>query len=231
MTTATKVKKNTKTAIMDAAELVMAEHGVDGATINQIVSEAGANIAAIHYHFKSRDGLIAAMLSRRGRSTSERRLELIREFEQSGAAPTSIDIVRFLADPMIELLEKHGEAGRRYLRFLARLQSDRKGHLSSTAIQVQHERKHFPEIRERMLDLAGQACPDISENELIERITMVIDAMLQSFSNAQFMSTEWEAGEQHDELQRYTMNLKSFLAGGLAASAVNGAEQTITAEV
>ena len=217
MTIATKVKKDTKTAIMDAGELVMAEHGVDGATIHQIVSEAGANIAAIHYHFNSRDGLITAMLSRRGRSTSERRLEMIREFDQSGAAPTSMDVVRFLVDPMIELLEEHGESGRRYLRFLARLQSDRKGQLSSTAIQVQQERKHYPEIRERMLDLAGQACPDISEMELMERLTMVVDTMLQSFANAEFMSTEWEADEQHSKLLRYTMNLKNFLAGGLAA--------------
>ena len=230
MTTATKVKKDTKTAIMDAAELVMAEHGVDGATINQIVSEAGANIAAIHYHFNSRDGLITAMLSRRGRSTSERRLEMIREFDESGAAPTPMDVVRFLVDPMIELLEEQGEAGRHYLRFLARLQSDRKGRLSGTAIQVQHEQKYYPEIRERMRDLAGRACPDISETELIERLTMVIDAMLQSFANAEFMSTEWEADEQQDELARYTMNLKSFLAGGLAAPAYKCADQNTTAK-
>ena len=230
MPTTQAIKKDTKEAIMDAAEIVMAEHGVDGASIRAIVSKAGANTAAIHYHFNSRDGLITAMLGRRGRSTSERRLELIREFDQTGAAPTSMDVVRFLVDPMIELLEEQGDAGRRYLRFLARLQSDRKGKLSGTAIQVQHERKYYPEIRERMLDLAGQACPDISETELIERITMVIDAMLQSFANAEFMSTEWEADEQHDELMRYTMNLKSFLAGGLAAPAFNGTDQSTTQE-
>ncbi|MFP6582381.1 MAG: TetR/AcrR family transcriptional regulator [Candidatus Hydrogenedentota bacterium] len=219
MTTAKIVKKDTKTAIMDAAEFVMAEHGVDGATISQIVSKAGANIAAIHYHFNSRDGLITAMLGRHGRFTSERRLELIREFDESGVTPKPMDVVSFLVDPMIELLEEQGEAGRRYLRFLARLQSDRKGRLSGTAIQVQHERKYYPEIRLRMLDLTGRACPDISETELRERLTMIIDTMLQSFANAEFMSTEWEEDEQYDELQRYTMNLKNFLTGGLAAPA------------
>lgn len=221
MTTAIKVKKDTKTAIMDAAEIVMSEHGVDGATISQIVKRAGANIAAIHYHFNSRDGLITAMLGRPDRSTSERRLELICDFDESGVTPKPITIVNFLVDPMIELLEEQGEAGRQYLRFLARLQSDRKGRLSGTAIQVQHERKYYPEIRLRMLDLAGQACPDISEMELMERLTMVVDTMLQSFANAEFMSTKWEADEAHEELLRYTMNLKNFLAGGLAAPVAN----------
>lgn len=213
------VKKDTKAAIMDAAEIVMAEHGVDGASIRAIVSKAGANTAAIHYHFNSRDGLIKAMLKRHGRSTSERRLAMIREFDRTGALPVPMDVVRFLVDPMIELLEQQGEAARRYLRFLARLQSDRKGGLSSTAIQVQEERKFYPEIRVRMLELVRQACPNVSETELKERLTMIIDTMLQSFANAEFMSTEWEKDEQHDELQRYMMNLKNFLAGGLAAPA------------
>ncbi|MFP6584178.1 MAG: hypothetical protein VCD00_16700, partial [Candidatus Hydrogenedentota bacterium] len=52
-----------------------------------------------------------------------------------------------------------------------------------------------------------------------QRLTMVIDTMLQSFANAEFMSTEWETDEQHDELLRYTANLKTFLEAGLAAAA------------
>jgi AcrR family transcriptional regulator len=219
MPTAQAIKKDTKEAIMDAGEIVMAEHGVDGASIRAIVTMAGANTAAIHYHFGSRDGLIKAMLARHGRSTSERRLEMIREFDRTGEAPLAMDIVRFLVDPMIEFVEQEGEAGRRHLRFIARLQSDRKGRLSGTAIQVQAERKFYPEIGVRMLDLAGRACPNVSETEKRERITMIIDTMLQSFANAEFMSTEWEANEQRDELRRYTMNLKNFLAGGLAAPA------------
>ena len=60
MPTEQALKKDTKTAIMDAAEIVMAEHGVDGASIRAIVGRAGANTAAIHYHFNSREGLIEA---------------------------------------------------------------------------------------------------------------------------------------------------------------------------
>lgn len=211
MTTATKVKKDTKTAIMDAAEIVMAEHGVDGATISQIVSKAGANIAAIHYHFNSREGLVEAIVGRRRDHVSRRRLEMIQEFDRGGCTPTPMDVVNFLVDPMIELLEQKGEAGRRWLRFLARLQSDRMG------LHILMEREQFPKVRMRLRDIIKQSCPELSEAETNERLTMMIDTMLQFFANAKFMSSVWEPDVKHDELSRYTMNLKSFLAGGLAA--------------
>ncbi len=213
------VKKDTKAAIMDAAEIVMAEHGIDGASIRAIVAKAGANTAAIHYHFNSREGLIEAMIRRRGKSVSLRRLEMIREFDQTGAAPAPIDVVNLLVDPMIELLEQQGEAGRRFLRFLVRIQFDRRSQSHGTALHILKEREHHPEIRIRLSDMIGQACPEVSDTELEQRLTMTIDTMLQSFANAEFMSTEWETDEQHGELLHYTANLKTFLAAGLAAPA------------
>ena len=215
------VKKDTKTAIMDAAEIVMAEHGVDGATIRTIVGMAGANTAAIHYHFNSRDGLIEAIIGRRGKFLTQWRLEMIAEFDRTGGVPTPMDIVNFLVDPHIELLKHKGEAGRRFLRFIARLQSDRRNQTQGTGLHTLKEREYYPEAHVRLSHMLRQACPDVSDIELEVRLTMMNDTMLQSHSNAEFMSTKWETDEQHGELLRYTANLKTFLAGGLAAPASN----------
>ena len=144
---------------------------------------------------------------------------MIHEFDQTGVAPTPIDLVNFIVDPMIELLEKNGEAGRRFLRFIARLQFDRKNQSNGTGLQVQEERKYYPEIRARLSDMIGEACLKVSKVEQEQRLTMVIDTMLQSLANAEFMSTEWETDERYDELLRYTANIKTFLEAGLAAPA------------
>lgn len=213
MTATRATQKDTKTAIMDAAEILMAEHGINGISNRAILAKAGANTAALHYHFNSREGLIEAMIARRGLFTSVRRVELIAEFDRSGRAPTPMDIVNIVVDPMIELLQKKGDAGRRFLRFIARLQSDRAG------IHHLEERKHFPEIRERLFDMIRQACPEVPESELQQRATMLTDAVLQSVANAECMTTEWTNGDQHTELMRFVANLKTFLAGGLAAPA------------
>lgn len=211
------VKKDTKAAIMDAAEILMAEHGLNGASIRAIVAKAGANTAAIHYHFNSREGLVAAILRRSGGYVSRRRLEMIQEFDRGGGTPTPMDVVNLLVDPMIELLVREGEAGRRFLRFIARLQFDRRSQPEGSALHIQEERKYYPEIRQRLTRLAEQACPDVSDTDLKQRINMAIDTLLQSLANAEFMSTEWESNEQCDELPRFAANLKAFLAAGLAA--------------
>jgi AcrR family transcriptional regulator len=54
--------ERTRTALLDAARRVVRDHGLAGATSRQITAEAGANLAAITYHFGSKDELVAEAL-------------------------------------------------------------------------------------------------------------------------------------------------------------------------
>src|SRR5580704_13510890 len=49
---------------MDAAERLFAERGIDAVSLRTINAEAGYSVAALHYHFATRDGLIRALLAR-----------------------------------------------------------------------------------------------------------------------------------------------------------------------
>jgi AcrR family transcriptional regulator len=213
MSTTPTTKKDTKTAIMDTAETMMAEHGINGVSIRAILSEAGANSAALHYHFNSKDGLIEEMISRHGRTPTLRRREMIAEFKAKGVSPVPDDIVDFIVDPMIGLLEEKGEGARRFYRFIARLQSDR------TGIHRLVEEKYFPEVKKHLRQMLQEACPDVMIDELETRTTMMLDTLLQSLSNAEFMTKEWEDDGHHGELKLFAARLKTFLVGGLAAPA------------
>lgn len=52
----------TRTGLLDATRRVVQEHGLAGATSRRITTEAGANLAAITYHFGSKDQLVADAL-------------------------------------------------------------------------------------------------------------------------------------------------------------------------
>lgn len=201
----------TKTAIMDAAERLMAEHGVNGISIRAILSEAGANPAALHYHFGSRDKLIEAILARRGRAMNLRRRELLDEIEGRPAPPGVRDIADALVDPFLEMLRRDGDAARRFIRFLARLQFDR------STIHREIEDRYFPDIRKRIARMLRNACSHLERPELERRVTMLLDTMFYSLGNAELMADEWEGGADADALTEYADSLKSFLAGGLAA--------------
>jgi len=66
--------------IVVTAERLFAEHGIDGVSLRQIAAEAGsANNSAVHYHFGSKHGLVAAIFQHRlPQLLSERRLLLAR---------------------------------------------------------------------------------------------------------------------------------------------------------
>lgn len=53
---------NTKDTLLAAAIQVFADKGFDAATVRDICGRAKANVAAINYHFGSKDGLYVAVL-------------------------------------------------------------------------------------------------------------------------------------------------------------------------
>lgn len=55
---------DTKTKILDAAERLIIELGAEKASMRKITDEAGVNVAAINYHFGSKDNLISAIVTR-----------------------------------------------------------------------------------------------------------------------------------------------------------------------
>ena len=204
-------EKDSRTAVLDAAERLLADYGVNGVSLRRILTEAGANSAALHYHFKSRAGLVEAILARRGEKINLRRRDLLVALENQTRPPDVDQIVDAVVDPLVEFLLEEGEPGRRYLRFLARLQSDR------SAVHHDLQDHHFPDVRERIGRFLMQTCPHLSLAELQRRSTMMIDTMLQSLANADFMCEQW-GGEPHEALlAEFVGTLKAFLSAGLAA--------------
>ena len=56
---------DTRTRILDTAERLFAERGIESVSVRSILAAAGVNVALAHYHFGSREGLITALLEAR----------------------------------------------------------------------------------------------------------------------------------------------------------------------
>jgi len=62
---AIKPLNETQTRILDVAEELFMQHGFEGASMRMLTAKAGVNLAAINYHFGSKDALIEAVFRRR----------------------------------------------------------------------------------------------------------------------------------------------------------------------
>ncbi len=59
---ADQVRDYKRTIIRDAAKVVFVEHGIDGATMRQIATEAGWTTSALYQYFESKEDLYAEVL-------------------------------------------------------------------------------------------------------------------------------------------------------------------------
>ncbi|WP_292676439.1 helix-turn-helix domain-containing protein [Nocardioides sp.] len=88
-----------------AAERLFAAHGVGAVSLRTVISAAGANVASVHYHFGSKEELLAALLRDRTDALHRRRMALM-DAVLAGGDPTCRDIADGLARPLLELVEQ-----------------------------------------------------------------------------------------------------------------------------
>lgn len=92
----------TRSAILAAAERLYADRGFGDVTLRDIVAEANVNLAAVNYHFGSKDELIAELFVSRSIATNRERLRELRAAEETGGGRARIDeILRALVGPTL----------------------------------------------------------------------------------------------------------------------------------
>ncbi|HEX4210242.1 MAG TPA: TetR/AcrR family transcriptional regulator [Candidatus Binataceae bacterium] len=91
---------HTRAAILNAAERLYADRGFADVTLRDIVAAADVNLAAVNYHFGSKDELIAELFVTRSLATNRERLNKLKAAEAAGGGRASVDaILRALIGP------------------------------------------------------------------------------------------------------------------------------------
>src|SRR3954451_21110307 len=92
----------TRTSILAAAERLYADRGFGDVTLRDIVAEANVNLAAVNYHFGSKDELIAELFVTRSIATNRERLHELKTAEEQGGGRAPIDLIlRSLVGPTL----------------------------------------------------------------------------------------------------------------------------------
>lgn len=170
----------TRERLLDVAEELFAEKGIAATSLRTLTTAAETNLAAVHYHFGSKDGLVDAVLDRRAAALNAERLADLARIEATAqdGVPSVEDILTAFVAPGARALEALGD--RRAL--LARL----RGRLEAEPPEVVEAlvRKHFGSVCAHFLDTLQRALPHVGKELTAERFRFCLGTLSHAFSQS-----------------------------------------------
>ena len=116
------VSDKIKNIILDAAESLIIQNGFYATSIRQITAKAKTNIAAINYHFGSKEELMKAMISRRLIPVNEERLayldKVLKKAEKECRAPDHTEIVKAFFEPVMKRILQDRSFNKYFYEFI-----------------------------------------------------------------------------------------------------------------
>lgn len=208
----------TRARILAVAERLFAEHGIDAVSTRDIMSAAGTNAAAIHYHFGSRENLIAELLVNRFAALIKEQ-EPYLERLAGMKAPKPRDVVDAFVLPIVDICARPG--GRDTIRLL----TDTAGHPSLMEDYQELDRHFVTRGVEAVSRVAGHLSPDDQMAWTVMALSLTF-ATLGGRALAPTVRRYAPAGEGIDivdALNRFLVTALTPPRGGKTAGGVAGA--------
>ncbi len=175
----------TRARIVDAAERMFAEHGIEAASLRAICLAAGqSNSVAVQYHFGDRTGLINAIFSKRTPVIEKRRRALLVETQKAGKPLDIRTLVKILVWPITELKEPDGRYV--YAQFMLQFLNARLL-LPETSHPLGRQRMGLPQTQSsttfEAVQMIVDQLPEIPEKVVRERLLLQLHAFLSALVN------------------------------------------------
>src|SRR5215469_5704679 len=198
---------STKERILGAAEQLFARHGFEGASLRQLTAAAGVNLAAVNYHFGSKDRLIEEVFRRRLDQLNGQRMAGLQKI--AGDPGTTVeDVLAAFIVPALEL--SHDGNGSLFMRVLARAFAEHDDTLRKfLSDNYGHVMRQFTAEFARLL-------PHLSKEELYWRIDLVTGALTHAMSGFGMIQRKSDVSERAHREQT-VQHLIRFAAAGLRA--------------
>jgi AcrR family transcriptional regulator len=202
----------TRTRILDAAEELFMQHGFEGTSMRQLTARAQVNLAAVNYHFGSKDALIAAVFRRRLDPMNAERVAALERLEVLSPE----NIIRAFVGPSLQLIADAKGGGRNFIRLLGRTYTE-----PAKALRALIGQMYAPTM-ERYKAALERALPQMPRDELVWRMHFMFGTL--AYTLAATDTVQLIAGckpEDRYDAELLEERLTAFLLAGLMAPLKN----------
>ena len=209
---AVKPQHETRTRILDAAEELFMQHGFEGTSMRLLTTKAGVNLAAVNYHFGSKDALIEAVFHRRLDPMNLARIAELDKLESADPSPSPEAIIRAFITPGLRLMADGKDGGRNFTRLLGRAYTEPNKQVRQLIGQM------YAPAMQRYKAVLERSLPQMPRDELVWRMHFMFGTL--AYTLAATDTVQLIAGckpEDRYDAHLLEERLTAFLAAGLNA--------------
>lgn len=160
---------STKDRILGAAEELFAQHGFAGTSLRQVTSRADVNIAAVNYHFGSKDNLVNEVFRRRMDDMTARRLGQLKTALEQRPGELEPILAAFVEPALAMAQDRHG--GGAFVRVVARAYAEKNDGLR------QFLSDHYGHVLREFGKAIAACVPGLSKEELYWRLDFLAGSL------------------------------------------------------
>ena len=200
---------STKDRILTAAEELFALHGFAGTSLRQVTSVADVNIAAVNYHFGSKENLVNEVFRRRMDEMSSARLAQLAR--ASSAQPGDLRaVLAAFVEPALALAHEKNNGGA-FVRVIARAYAEKNDNLRKFLSD------HYGHVLREFAKAIAACLPQLSKEELYWRLDLLAGAL--TYAMADFGLIKRPPGvSEADHRARAARELIQFAEAGFRAA-------------
>jgi len=197
--------------LLDAAEAVFAEKGFEAASIREITGSAGCNVAAVNYHFGSKENLYREVFRRRFGQLRQVRLEAIdRVMGSTSPLPSLEGLCEAFARAFVEPLMNR-EDNQVLMRLFSREMQDHR-----LGMEMLLEEVILP-VRERFCAALEVLCPGMGRDDAILCVHCFVGQLLHLAHMMEFVADLQVLGLEDNRFERALKHSVRFTAAGIRA--------------
>lgn len=183
---------DTREILIAAAERHFGETGFDGASLREVMREAGVNPATAHYHFGSKRGIYEAVIARRLEQLCAERRKALPAILEADHSPEERVRALFAAyiGPHIRLAATG--RGRAYSKLLVRFV------LEDGEPKERLYREHIAPIRARYVEALRETAPAIAEDHLSRAFSFMVGLMATAAVDASYETMTGKSAQPRD---------------------------------
>ena len=205
----------TRVALLDAAERLFSQNGIEGTSVREIIKAAGANLGAINYHFGTKDRLALEVFARRIEPVNRERIARLDALE-AGVGRRKLKLEQILDALIRPALESEEQKNcDDFMRLISRSFQEPNAEVKKFVEQ------QFAEVARRFDSAILRAVPGLPPEDLFWRMCFLCGALhhgLQTWLRFDQMpySTLHPAAMKPDR-EGLIQHLISFMAAGMSA--------------